>query len=79
MGDRAIIQCAVFAGSPEEVAPILSLTYLFFTSVLNGAIVLLKLIGAPNFRPRWCPIHPCCTRVRAARVRAQPPDPDPLP
>jgi potassium/chloride transporter 9 len=48
-----LAQCSIFAGSPAKVAPLLSLTYLFFISVMNAAVFLLVVIGAPSFRPRF--------------------------
>ena len=47
------MQSFVFLGSPSSVAPLLSLVFLFFTSIMNASVLLLLYIGAPNFRPRF--------------------------
>eukprot|EP00055_Hartaetosiga_balthica_P016009 m.98637 g.98637 ORF g.98637 m.98637 type:complete len:927 (-) comp9018_c0_seq1:894-3674(-) len=48
-----IMQCSVFAGSPTRVASMLSLTYLFFTAIVNAAVLLLLFLQVPNFRPMF--------------------------
>ena len=51
--NRVFAQCALFGGSANTVAPLLSILYLFFTSVMNAALLTLILIGAPSFRPQY--------------------------
>jgi hypothetical protein len=66
-----LTQATLLVGTMDAVAPLLSILYLFFTSVLNAALLTLILIGAPSFRPRWVRL----LAAQTTRGAAHPPPP----
>ncbi|XP_004365838.2 hypothetical protein CAOG_00967 [Capsaspora owczarzaki ATCC 30864] len=47
------VQCALFAGRLDVIAPIVTLLFLLLVAVLNAGVLILFALNMPNFRPRY--------------------------
>lgn len=48
-----LVQCVLFIGQVNVIAPIVSMLYLISYAITNFACFALAVTGAPNFRPTF--------------------------